>query len=96
MEIIPKEWLDRKISVEEAEAAHPGIRDERVLRFPEAAKPFGFQNAEWEALKAEIKVGDELWSFASPADSWEHLAGRGGIALRRNGKSIKVIVTIMN
>jgi hypothetical protein len=86
MEIIPKEWLDRKISVEEAEAAHPGIRDERVLRFPEAAKPFGFQNAEWEALKAEIKVGD----------SWEHLAGRGGIALRRNGKSIKVIVTIMN
>jgi hypothetical protein len=50
MEIIPKEWLDRKISVEEAEAAHPGIRDERVLRFPEAAKPFGFQNAEWHRL----------------------------------------------
>jgi hypothetical protein len=96
MEFIPKEWLNSKISVEEAEATHPGIRDERTPRFPQAAKPFGFQNAEREALKAETKVGDELWSFASPADSWEHLAGRGGIVLLRNGKSIKVIVTIMN
>jgi hypothetical protein len=93
---IPKEWLDKKISVEEAEAAHPGINDDRVQRFPEAAKPFGFQSQAWEALKAAMQPGDELWTFASPAKSWEDLAGRAGIAVVRDGNPIKVLVTVMN
>lgn len=93
---IPASWLDKKISIAEAEAAHPGIKDERVARFPEAARPFGFNNGNWEALKAAMQPGDELWTFASPADSWEHLSGRAGIALVRNGHPIKAIVTMMN
>jgi hypothetical protein len=93
---IPKEWLDKKISVEEAEAAHPGINDDRVQRFPEAAKPFGFQSQAWEALKAAMQPGDELWTFASPAKSWEDLAGRAGIAVVRDGNPIKMLVTVMN
>ena len=93
---IPKEWLDKKISVEEAEAAHPGINDERAQRFPEAAKPFGFQSQAWEALKAAMQPGDELWTFASPAKSWEDLAGRARIAVVRNGSPIKVLVTMLN
>jgi hypothetical protein len=79
---IPKEWLDKKISVEEAEAAHP--------------EPFGFQSQAWEALKAAMQPGDELWTFASPAKSWEDLAGRAGIAVVRDGNPIKVLVTVMN
>jgi hypothetical protein len=93
---IPKAWLDKKISVEEAEAAHPGINDDRAGRFPEAAKPFGFQSQAWEALKAAMQPGDELWTFASPAKSWEDLAGRAGIAVVRDGNPIKVLVTVMN
>jgi hypothetical protein len=94
---IPKEWLDKKVSIAEAEAEHPGVRDERrVQRMPEIAKPFGFQHSEWEALKAAMQPGDELWTFASPAKTWQDLAGRAGIALVRNGDPIKVITTMMN
>jgi hypothetical protein len=93
---IPKAWLDKKISIAEAEAAHPGVNDERVQRMPEIAKPFGFLNSQWEALKAEIQPGDELWSFASPPKSWEDLAGSAGVALVRDGNPIKVLVTMRN
>ncbi|MGD0147065.1 MAG: hypothetical protein ABSB77_00620 [Xanthobacteraceae bacterium] len=93
---IPKEWLDKKISVAEAEATHPGLNDERVQGTPEVAKPFGFRNSQWEALKAEMQPGDELWTFSSPAESWKYLAGRAGVALVRDGKPIKVVITLMN
>jgi hypothetical protein len=93
---IPKAWLDKKISVAEAEATHPGVADDRVERFPEAAKPFGFQSREWEALKAEMKPGDEIWSFSSPASSWQDLAGRAGVVLVRDGNPIKALVTMLN
>lgn len=96
MDTIPTEWLDKKIGVEEAEAAYPGISDERVTRFSELAKPFGGQSREWESLKAAIKPGDEIWTFAAPADDWKNLAGRAGVALVRDGHPIMAIVTLMN
>ena len=93
---VPAAWLIEKISVEDAEMAHPGINDERVQRFPDIARPFGFQNGEWEALKAQMQPGDEIWTFASPEDSWIHDAGRAGVALVRAGAAIKAVVTVMN
>lgn len=94
--MIPKEWLDKPISIAEAEAAHPGITDDRIQRFPDAARPFGFNNAKWEAFKAEMQPGDELWTYSSPAESWQALAGRAGIALVRNGTPIATLITVMN
>jgi hypothetical protein len=94
--MIPKEWLQEKLSVAGAEAAHPGINDDRAVRFPDAGKPFAFQHGEWEELKAAMLPGDELWAFSSPAESWEHLAGRAGFAVVRDGVPIKIIVTVMN
>lgn len=94
--MIPKEWLQEKLSVADAEAAHPGITDDRVTRFPDAGRPFGFQHGEWEELKAAMLPGDELWAFSSPAESWKHLAGRAGFAVVRDGVPIQVIVTVMN
>jgi hypothetical protein len=93
---IPAAWLVEKIRVEAAEAEHPGLSDERVERFPEVAKAFGFQNGEWESLKASMKPGDEIWTFASPDDYWKNYAGRAGVALVRTGVPIKAIVTVMN
>ena len=95
-EVIPPSWLQEKISVAEAEATHPGVDDERRSRHPELAKPFGGLNSRWEALKSEMKPGDEIWTFSSPADYWEHLAGRAGVALVRHGKAVKTIVTLKN
>jgi hypothetical protein len=93
---IPKEWLQMQITVAEAETAYPGITDDRVKNFPDAAKPFGFRHAEWEALKTHMQPGDQLWTFMSPPKSWEDLAGRSGIALVRNGAPIEIIVGAMN
>ena len=96
MPLIPKSWLDKKMTIAEAEAEHPGINDERVQRFPDAAKPFGFKSGQWEAIKAAMQPGDELWTFASPAKSWEDLAGRAGIAVVRDGNPIMVLTTMLN
>ena len=57
---------------------------------------FGGLNAEWEALKARMQPGDELWTFASSPESWRNLAGRAGIALVRNGQIVERLVTMMN
>lgn len=95
-DIIPMPWLGRRISVDQAEAGNPGIDDERVARFPEAALPFGFQHGRWLAFKANLRPGDELWTFASPPDSWQHLAGRAGIAIMRGGRVVRTFVTIVN
>jgi hypothetical protein len=43
-----------------------------------------------------MKPGDELWTFCSPAESWQNLAGRRGIVLLRDGMAIAEIVTLMN
>jgi len=94
--MIPRSWLNEKTTVTEAEAANPGIRDGRAERFANAAKPFGFQNRRWEELKALVLPGDEIWTFSSPAESWERLAGRAGVALVRDGVPIRVIFTMMN
>jgi len=93
---IPADWLGKKITIAEAEADNPGISDDRLLRYPEAARPFGFANRQWETLKAQIKPGDELWSFSSSTESWQQFAGRMGVALLRDGKAIEVIVTEIN
>ena len=96
MSLIPKAWLDKKVTIAEAEAAHPGINDERVQRFPDAAKPFGFKSGQWEAIKAAMQPGDELWTFVSPKESWENLAGRAGIAVVRDGNPVMVLTTMLN
>jgi hypothetical protein len=43
-----------------------------------------------------MQPGDELWTFASPAKSWEDLAGRAGIAVVRDGNPIMVLTTMLN
>ena len=40
--------------------------------------------------------GDELWEFSSPAEYWENLAGREGVALVRDGRPIAHVVALMN
>jgi hypothetical protein len=42
------------------------------------------------------KPDDEVWQFSSSPDSWEHLAGRAGLALVREGTVIDAYVTMMN
>jgi hypothetical protein len=87
-----KAWLSRRLTVEEAEAEH-AVEHERLGPSP---VPFGFQNDRWKELLAGRAEGDELWEFCSPPESWQHRAGRTGIALVRDGEIIDSIVTVMN
>lgn len=50
----------------------------------------------WKTLLDIYQDGDELWEFTSPAEYWENLAGRGGVALVRDGKIVETVVTIMS
>jgi hypothetical protein len=43
-----------------------------------------------------LQEGDELWWFSSPEEQWNALAGRGGIAVIRDGKCIAHVVFIMS
>ncbi len=82
---VPKNWLQKQLTVDEAETEymHEGI-------------PFGGMNERWVAFKSQMIDGDEIWEFSSSVDSWNHLAGRAGLALIRRGKAIDCIVTILN
>jgi len=95
------ELIERK-TIAELEAEHtrrPDQIHESDRSGPRAAmllQAFGGLNAKWEALKASMQPGDELWTFASSPESWRDLAGREGIALVRNGQIVERLVTMMN
>jgi hypothetical protein len=71
---------------------------QRVREFPQLLKPFGFVNEQWEAMKAGMQPGDELWEFCSEKEMWEGPIGMGaaGVELVRGGEVIACLVTRMN
>ena len=89
---VPIDWLVTLTSIEH-EAATNVVTDPRLGPDP---VPFGFQHSLWKDLVAHFRPGDELWTYSSPAESWEHLAGRAGLALVRNKRVVAHICTLMN
>mgnify|MGYP000184446109 FL=1 len=47
-------------------------------------------------LLAQMQPDDELWEFRSPASTWQHLCGREGLVLLRQGKVVAQVLTAMN
>ncbi len=47
-------------------------------------------------FRLPTKPDDEVWQFSSSPDSWEHLAGRAGLALIRGRTVIDAYVTLMS
>jgi hypothetical protein len=84
-DVIPKQWLDQEVSVEQAEAQHMV-----------AGIPFGASSEDWKRLKSRLEVGDSLWTYCSPFESFKAHAGRCGIAVVRSGKVVLQLVTLMN
>jgi len=84
-EFVPSSWLLDPIDIDEIESDwldKPG--------------PYGVPSRDWMELKAQMTERDEIRAFQSPPDSWEHLAGRAGYALVREGIAIAGIITMMN
>ena len=89
---LPRIRLQRRVSVAEAEAAHL-VSDEQLGPSP---VPFGFMHTAWLALLAQMQPDDELWELRSPASTWQHLCGREGLVLLRQGKVVAQVLTAMN
>lgn len=81
---ILKEWLQRKTTVADVEA---GFAQE---------PPVGRWLEDWKALVSGMHLGDELWEYCSPLESWQHLAGRAGYAVVRKCEVVDEIITMMN
>lgn len=47
-------------------------------------------------FRLPMKPDDEVWEFSSSPDSWEHLAGRAGLALVRDRTVVDAYVTLMS
>lgn len=45
---------------------------------------------------AEMLPGDKVWSFCSPEKDWRAKGGQKGVALVRDGKVVRSIVTMMS
>jgi hypothetical protein len=86
------DWLVRRVTPEEAAAAHmvqtPALGD--------ASVPFGFLAEQWQKLRTGMRVGDELWEYCSPPETWDELAGRAGYVVVRNGRIVADVLTSMN
>lgn len=87
-----KDWLTKKVTVQEAEASHTPKPDKDNPN----PVPFGHINDRWKELLAEMQPDDELWEFRSPPETWQHLAGRAGFAVIRKGEVVAVLTTMMN
>jgi hypothetical protein len=86
---VPAGWLKAVVGVEEIDAW-------QAERATSDGRPLEEVAAGWIALKAKMLPGDEIWYFASDPESWQHLAGREGYALVRDGDVIDALVTAMN
>ena len=50
---------------------------------------------ELNKLEAMIQPGDELFFYRSSEKAWCHLAGREGYIVKRDGKQVKFLLTLM-
>ena len=80
-----KDWLDKRVSIGEVEAGFEG-----------EDSPCEDWLKSWTSLKEAMQEGDELWTYCSPAETWEHLCGRAGYAVVRDGEIVDDILTEMN
>ncbi len=84
-----RSWFPRKIHLPEAKRDVPNGWLVRRLSDEEIA-------LQRPRFRTRIQEGDEVWEFNSPAHFWEHLAGRAGIALVRDGEVMDSNITAMN
>ena len=94
-EVIPKAWLGRQMTVEQAERESlANIRQARrawQVDIPEV--PFGFENKSWREFLAQLQPGDELREFASPPETWAKGEGRMGFVAYRLGALVASLIS---
>lgn len=72
-----------------------GLRREAERWLASLQLPF-YGSEEWEALKAEMRPGDELWEYCTSRASWQALMGSAGYLLMREGEVVAGVTIRMN
>jgi hypothetical protein len=86
---VPNEWLTEIVNRQEFEAYVT-----RVVADPDSLEKFKIK---LRMFVSKITSGDEVWSFASPPESWANLMGRAGFAITSAGGEIACsLVTELN
>ncbi len=99
--VIPKAWLERPVH---AWTAADIMRDDLVsMAVPDvqietliARAPDKPGAGKLEAFLADVRPSDEIWRFKSPPDTWAKLCGRAGYGIVRDGRCVKIVVTMLN
>lgn len=94
--MIAVEWLQGRLdTMDPMELAR---RDLEQLGIPPAdwdqflaGAAFARWLGKWAAFVEQVVAGDELWSYASPPETWEDFAGAAGYAIVRGGKPIQIL-----
>ncbi len=94
----PMDWCDKKISLSECERILNKNVPPSAKVSPSAKGGLAGRmiHTQISRVKKRMMPGDELWTFSSPSDYWQALAGRAGVVLIRNGRPIWNHVTLMN
>jgi len=98
----PNDWLKKRVSISEVEihgSTQPKEGSPTIIMLDDTfhrSECVSAGNKEWRRIKLRMVLSDELWTYSSPTDHWQRLAGRMGIALIRNGRSIGHVITVMN
>jgi hypothetical protein len=74
------------------------LSDEKMKRFlkDRAEQHQRWVQTEWNPFVGQMLLGDELWRFCSPEDTWANLAGCAGYSIVRDGVVLDSLVTLRN
>ena len=86
----PKDWLGHELSASDFRE-RMGKSLQSLSVFPRSE--FDAQLVHFMVM---MEAGGRIFEFASPAETWRHMMGRGGLALVKDGRSLAYIETMMN
>ena len=87
----PVDWLEKRIGLIDLDygTENAGFVNEHSGEWSPYRRAFS-------RIALRMRDDDELWTFASPPETWRRLMGRRGVALVRQGKAIEHVVLEMN
>lgn len=85
-------WLTYKITTKFSDT---DFRESKVV-WNDFTDPFSIAEYDWPDLKKEMIVGDELWLYSSPDETWKMLSGRCGVCVVRDGKIVSGQLSVLN
>lgn len=85
-------WLTYKITTKISDTKF----QESGVEWDAFTDPFTIAEYDWPELKKEMIVGDELWLYSSPDETWRMLSGRCGVCIVRDGEIVNGQLAVLS